>query len=341
LMTRLCCAHAANAGVDITPILRRCGLTQSDIDDESIRLSVVSQIKCINLISEALDDRILGFHVALGMDLRRAGFLYYVAASSPVLGDAVQGIARYSTMFNEGIRVDVDLRQTLLVHFSYPGFSRQSDRHQIEAWMTAIVRCCREITGRELQPINVRIIHPRIPQSAEIDNFFGRSVEFGADTDEVSFAGEAAKLPVVHADRYLNRLLTGYCEDVLARRKARSGTIQADVENALAALLPHGQTGIDAVARKLRVSPRTLRRRLAAEGITFGKILEGLRFALAKHYLAEQDLSISRIAWMLGYTELSAFSHAFRRWAGRAPRAARSQRRHRAPARAQKRRARG
>jgi AraC-like DNA-binding protein len=109
------------------------------------------------------------------------------------------------------------------------------------------------------------------------------------------------------------------------------GAIQADVENALAALLPHGQTGIESVAEKLRMSARTLRRKLAAEGVTFAKILEDLRFALAKHHLAEPDLSISRIAWMLGYTEVSAFSHAFRRWSGRPPRAVRSQRRKPAP----------
>ena len=336
-MTRLCCEHAKNAGVDLPPILRRAGLSIGDIEDESVRLSVASQIKCVDLLARALDDRILGFHVALGMDLRRTGFLYYVAASSAVLSEALQGIARYSTMFNEGIKLDTHFQQTFRVLFSYPGVSRRSDRHQMEAWMTAIVRCCREITGRELQPVGIKIIHGRIPPSAEIDSFFGRTVEFAADADEVSFAGEAAKAPVVDADRHLNRLLIGYCEDVLARRKARSGGLQADVENVLAALLPHGHTGIGAVAQRLRVTPRTLRRRLAAEGITFVKILEDLRFALAKHYLAEQDLSISRIAWMLGYAEVSAFSHAFRRWAGRAPRATRSHQRRMASANARKR----
>jgi AraC-like DNA-binding protein len=117
---------------------------------------------------------------------------------------------------------------------------------------------------------------------------------------------------------------------VLSHRKARSGVIQADVENAIAALLPRGQTRIESVAQKLGVSPRTLRRKLAAEGVTFAGILEDLRFELAKHHLAERDLSITRIACLLGYTEVSAFSHAFRRWTGRTPRADRSRRQRRA-----------
>ena len=187
----------------------------------------------------------------------------------------------------------------LRIGFEYAGISRQSDRHQIEAWITAITRCCREITGRDLQPLEVGIIHQRIPEFAELDSFFGRTVEFGADQDEVLLAGEAAKLPVAQADRHLNRLLVRYCEDVLARRKPRLGAIAGRRRNALAALLPHGQSGIESVAEKLRVSPRTLRRKLAAEGVTFGKILEDSRFALAKHHLAEPESSISRIAWML------------------------------------------
>jgi AraC-like DNA-binding protein len=190
------------------------------------------------------------------------------------------------------------------VGFSYAGVPRRSDRHQIEAWTTLIVRYCRELTGRGLQASEVRWMHHRIPESDELDSFVGCSAEFNASSDEISFAAEAAKLPVDNADPFLNKLLVGYCENVLARRKARPGIIQTDVENALAALLPHGHTNVENVARRLSVSSRTLRRKLAAEGVTFAGILEDLRIALARRYLSERDLSISRIAWLLGYTEV-------------------------------------
>ena len=326
LLTRLACAHARTAGVDLPPLLRRAGLTLRDIEDESVPLSVTAQINCLNLIAEALDDRLLGFHLAQTLDLRRTGFLYYLAASSDSLGQALQRIARYCGIFNEGIRLQTDIGETLRVRFEYAGVSRQSDRHQIEGWTAAIVRCCRQITGRELQPVAVRMMHQRIPERSEIDSFFGRTVTFGDDKDEVAFAVEAAKLPILNADPYLSRLLIGFCDQVLARRKAHAGVLRADVENAIAVLLPHGQARIENVARRLRITPRTLRRKLAAEGVTFAGLLEDLRIALARHYLAEQDLPISRIAWLLGYTEVSAFSHAFRRWTGRTPRADREQR---------------
>lgn len=331
LLTRLACERARKSGIDLQPLLRRVGLTIRDIDDESVPLSATAQINCLNLLADVLNDRLLGFHLAQGIELQRAGFIYYIAASSETLGTAVQGIARYSALVNESVRLEPHFGGALRIEFGFVGVSRQSDRHQMEGWITAIFRCCRQITGRELHPLAIRLQHRRIAESTEIESYFGRIIQFGADKDELSFPARATKLPVSNADRFLNRLLVKYCDDVLARRKTRSGALRADVENAVAALLPHGPTRFETVARKLGVSPRTLRRKLSAEGVTFAGILDDLRFALAKRYLAERDLSISRIAWLLGYTEVSAFSHAFRRWTGRTPRALRSRQRQTPP----------
>jgi AraC-like DNA-binding protein len=147
----------------------------------------------------------------------------------------------------------------------------------------------------------------------------------------VQFPSEAAKLQIVSADPHLNKLLSKYCDEVLAARKVPPVPLRVNVENLIATLLPHGQARRDVVAQKLGLSPRSLGRKLSAEGISFARILEELRIGLAKRYLSERDLSISRIAWLLGYTEVSAFSHAFRRWTGRAPRADRSWRRSPSP----------
>jgi AraC-like DNA-binding protein len=67
------------------------------------------------------------------------------------------------------------------------------------------------------------------------------------------------------------------------------------------------------------VPPRTLARRLAAEGTTFSELLADLRRRLAVEYLKDEDLSVSQVAWLVGYREIAAFSHAFKRWTGRTP----------------------
>ena len=82
---------------------------------------------------------------------------------------------------------------------------------------------------------------------------------------------------------------------------------------------------VDEIARRLGMSTRTLARRVASEGLTFAGVLSELRADLAKRYLQEEALPISQIAWLLGYQEVSAFTHACRRWTGQTPRGVRSQ----------------
>jgi AraC-like DNA-binding protein len=84
-------------------------------------------------------------------------------------------------------------------------------------------------------------------------------------------------------------------------------------------LLPHGKVRLDDVAQKLGMSSRTLLRRLTAEGLSFAEILNQLRSDLATRYLGESNLSISQIAWLVGYQGVSAFSHGCKRWTGMNP----------------------
>ncbi|MBO0736668.1 MAG: helix-turn-helix transcriptional regulator [Alphaproteobacteria bacterium] len=97
------------------------------------------------------------------------------------------------------------------------------------------------------------------------------------------------------------------------------------VINQLVDLLPSGEARAAAVAQRLGMSRRSFVRQLAKEGVTFGEILEQLRQRLAGRYLSDARMSLQQIAWLLGYSELGAFSSAFKRWTGRSPRQARKQ----------------
>ena len=99
-----------------------------------------------------------------------------------------------------------------------------------------------------------------------------------------------------------------------------NGTFRVTVENTIAPLLPHGQAHAHIVATKLGMSERTLSRRLAEEGVTFIEILRQLKASLANRYLEDERMSISKIAWLLGFEDASSFSHACRRWTGKSPR---------------------
>ena len=158
-----------------------------------------------------------------------------------------------------------------------------------------------------------------------MNRFMGCDVAFGADADEIAFPGTIKQLPVGAADPYLNKLLVKYCEELHSNRDPGRGTLRASLENAIAPLLPHGTARADEAARRLGLSRRTLARRLASEGLTFEGVLSELKADLAKRYLREEALAISQIAWLVGYREVSAFTHAFKRWTGKTPAEVRAQ----------------
>ncbi len=320
LASRLANARAQASGIAVRPLLANSGLTLRQLDDARSRIPVRNQIEFLNRVAAALGDDMLGFQLALDYDLRRAGLLYYVLASSDSLREVFERGARFAAVVNEGVIQEyIDGRQVGL-RMQYCGVRRQADRHQIEFWVTTLVRLCRDLAGRQLRPTLVRFTHIRGQGYARIVRYMGCRVEYGAPADEILFARAARQLRVTRSDPFLNRLLVDACEQALAVRRRTADSFAARVENVLAPLLPHGEARATRVAAQLGLSPRTFARRLADEGLTWSRLLSRLRLDLARRYLVQEGESISRVAWLLGYREVGAFSHAFRRWTGKAPR---------------------
>jgi AraC-like DNA-binding protein len=232
--------------------------------------------------------------------------------------------ARYSSVVNEGLFVKYLGGRTLRFLFDYVGVARHLDRHQMEFCMAVAVRLARELTGLHLLATRVTLVHHRNDDCTELAAFFGCAVEAGAGADEIALAASSADVPLASADPFLNRLLIANCEEALARRSARQRTFRSTVENAIVPLLPHGRARAGEIAEQLGLSERTFARRLGLEGLTFSEVLEALRADLARQYLTNNGLSVSQVAWLLGYQEVSAFTHAFKRWTGRTPREARA-----------------
>jgi AraC-like DNA-binding protein len=318
-LSRLAIARLKSIGAPVAPLLRRVGLTPEQIADPEVRLSVRSQIALLDEAAIALKDDCLGFTLARDFDLREIGLLYYVMASSQTLGEALKRVARYSKVTNEALVFGYQEGNRLVLSLTYSGVPRHSDRHQIEFCMFAVLRICRALTGLNLVPQQFSISHYRSEGISDMTRFVGTKVGFGADTDEFALNADARELPLTHSDPYLNKLLLKDCEAALAERKGDVSELRTRVENAISSLLPHGRVLAGDVARNLGMSERTLTRKLSNEGLNFAKILQQLRRDLAVRYLRDRKLHVSKIAWLLGFNEVSAFTHAFKRWIGKTP----------------------
>jgi len=323
-IARLACARLREAGKNVAGVLSRAGLAVEVANDPTNRLEVQAQIKVLELAAQELQDDLFGFHLARSFDLREIGLVYYVMASSEQLVDALRNCERYSKINNEAVRLHLTLGRTAAIALDYVNIDRLSDRHHLEFWLVTLVRICRQVTDSRLAPHHLKVRHFRTDPPAELKSFFGTSIEFGADADEISFSVGIASLPIVQRDVYLNKLLRRYAEEALACRPERRTSLRSKVEEKTSKLLPHGNAGTSHVARQLGMSSRTLSRKLRDAGLTFGEILDELRAALAKRYLNDLELPISEVAWLLGYREVSSFTHAFKRWTGMTPRRFRS-----------------
>lgn len=323
LISRLAYARAGQ-GATARQLLKRAGLDLTAIKDPAAKLSVEGQIRFIQSVADAVGDPELGVHLAEDFDLRRLEFLYYVSTSSDTLGAALLRLERYCALVNEGVVVRARRDKSIRIRFDYAGVSRHTDRHQIEFWIAATIRLLRHLVGRPFKLLAVRLAHQRNEGRSDLEKLAGIKIRTLAGRDEIEFPAACWGLPIATTDRYLHDLLVRYCEDALARREAKGSPLRVRAENALAALLPHGQAQTDAIAAKLGMSPRTLARRLKAEHLSLSRIMRELRLDLSRRYLADPSLSISQIAWLLGYKEIGAFTHAFRRWTGTTPSVARS-----------------
>ena len=221
-------ARIRASGIDLAPLLSKAGLTVEQIENPGARLKVQNQIRFLELAADFLQDDLLGFHLARDFDLREIGLLYYVLASSETLSDAIHKAERYSRISNEGISLRFSGKRETAIALSYVGVERRADRHQIEFWLTSIVRLCRQLTNRRLIPSRVRVVHRRSMTPDELKSFLGCAIEFGCDVDDVGFSESAKLLPIVSADRYLNKFLTAHCEEVLEHRGQNPGGLRSN-----------------------------------------------------------------------------------------------------------------
>jgi AraC-like DNA-binding protein len=318
-LARLAATEARAAGIDLEPLLRASGLSAAQIQDGDERLGAEQQIAFIESAAQALERDRLGFELGRDFDLRKIGLLYYVAACSRSLGEAVQRIERFSAVGNEAVVFRASKASDLVIRLDYSGVARHSDRHQVEFFLVALVRLCRSLTGLNVTPTQVTISHSRSEGVRGYNAFFGCGTEFQAEHDSLVFEDQCRALPVVSADPHLSEILVRYCEDTLSSRRKAMSSFRVMVENAIAPLLPHGKPTASRIAHQINVSQRTLARRLTEEQTSFAAVLDDMRCELALRYLEEPKLSISQIAWLLGFQEVAAFTHAFRRWTGKAP----------------------
>jgi AraC-like DNA-binding protein len=241
--------------------------------------------------------------------------------SSANLQEALQRLVRYRRLLST-VTLEATLETTaasgccLTVHFPDPAMA--PGRANADAFARALIGLMRAATTPDFWPLSVRLPHDDGGQRERYVEALGPGVLFGQpDVGICITAGDAtAPLPG-------NNPELANANDLVAERYLASlnpERVATNVRELLVDMLPSGTVRQEDVARRLNRSLSTLQRQLSGEGISFQQLRDETRRSLAEDYLRTGELSLSQIAYLLGFSDQSNFSRAFRRWTGQSPR---------------------
>jgi AraC-like DNA-binding protein len=313
--------HAAAArGVEPE---RLCELTGFDVasakdPDERIPLAVETQLW--DEAARLTGDDAFGLHVAAGIRPGVFDVLDYACRTAPTLRVSFERLIRYNRLEHDIAVFSYVERGSVgrLEHrFRIPGI--EPSRQAAEFTMASIVVIGGQILGEALRPRAVEFRHTAPRETVEHLRAFGVEPRFGCEANALELDREVLERPVPNADPALSRIIVRQAEALLAARPEVVETTADRVRRLLVASLGEGDVTLAGMADKLRMSERTLQRRLAEEGLTFEDLVEQQRKELALQYLADVKLAVSEVAYLLGYSEPSAFHRAFKRWTGMTP----------------------
>lgn len=317
-IVRLLVAGAASRGLDERELRRRFAIPDETLTDVDARVGAELLVRLWTELPRMLGDDDFGLHLgerAARTSLPFAARMYEACAT---VGEGVAKLAAFHRVVNdlhptsfergpEAAHIRVRSRGTALL----------SPRHATEfvfAWMLFTTR---RTTGVEFSPLRVRFEHGRPRDTREHQRIFGCPVDFDADCAEFTVANPVLDLRQKTADPELAEILDSHARTLVGRLPDRS-SFAARVRDAIVPRLPEGAS-IEAVARSMRLSERSVQRYLQQDGTTYAEVLNGVRRQRAEAALRDTTASIAAVAHSLGYSDQSAFHRAFTRWTATTP----------------------
>lgn len=272
-------------------------------------------------------DDLFGHNCGLTQDARSCGMIYYAAQTARTLAEAVAQAQRYSRLFNSLLEFDADsLRSDGVLKWSYRISPSLPRRQYVELAAATKYRAMNYFIQQNVNLKQVRFQHLRRQNGQVLEKLYGCEVVFGARDNALVIETSDLDIPLKTSDRQLARVLQQYGDQALSFSRQDVPPLVLEVERIIADHLAEGQATLENVAQALGMSARTLSRKLSQENTTFFRILEDLRKSQAVLYLGDSDMVLAEIAFLLGYSGLSSFNDAFKRWTGMSPGQFRTQR---------------
>ena len=313
---RLNGAHAGDA-------LRRAGLEPEDLTDPDRRVPLIRYLELLEICADVLSDRQFGLKFGAQYEPRHAGVVGNVALASRTIGEAFETMGRYLPTMVDATVHRVEVSDGIALVYSYYVDPLMMAYRQKVDWAIAFACNLMRVGLGDPRWIPQEVLLPQLADEtlgerrvrAEI---MGDNIRAGHPWAGIRFDAGLLKRPMATADAMIGSMMRHYGDLRLAALPEQSGAIE-QLRREIARALVKGEGGIEHLANATGTSVRTLQRRLRDAGVNYNDLHADVRKTLALNLLENETLALAEIAFSLGYSEVSAFNHAFRRWVGQSP----------------------
>lgn len=315
---------AAARGVQPAALERAAGLPAGALSPLPESLAADDYVRLLDVGAELASDPHFGLHVGERFKLGTYNVYGLILLSCRDFGQAFEQTMRYEQLAHDLGRSSLRVNDGM-AHYTWHCHYGPGRRHLIDSVFAGIRVFGNWLAGMPLPPAELALTHDGGDPAdhAEYLRLFGALPRFNAPANTASFDAQLLAWPVPNADTGLYPVLQQHAEQLLQSRAGAGADARAEisqqVHEAIVRNLAQGQVRLASIADELKLSPRTLQRKLSDAGATFQQVLDQARFALARDYLRQPELSLVDIAFLLGYQEQSAFNHAFKEWSGMNP----------------------
>lgn len=298
-------------------LLRSCGINPRAETEQDSYISFAALCDALERTADETGCETFGIRLSVAQGIACLGPLGLAMQNSATFREALDEWRQFQTVHMRGAHSE--LRQCgATVYCSYhvdePG--TLGTRQKVAQGLALACNVFRALLGPAWNPIEVRFVQPAPKAVADFRRVFRAPVLFGQEADFLAFHASALDHPIERSNPDLRRLLDRHLLDLKA---GVNEGLEEQVRKIIRSGLSRQDCSIEDVAGILAVAPRTLQRQLKQRGSSFSRLLQEVRISTARRHLAESQLSLTQLAAILGYSELSAFSRAFHRWHGQSP----------------------
>ena len=307
-------------GVEPEELYRAVNFDPALLNDPDNRIPFSQFVAFYEQGARLTGDDAFGLHIGERAEPELFDVLGYVVVHSPTFGEAINRLIRYHSIWSDGAFYDFDVSGSQArLTYEYADGLIDARRHDCEMTLSILVSFARRGTGVDWTPHEVSFRHSKPNSIVEHQRIFRSQIYFDKPVNELIFDSSLLALPMMKADPGLCVILDRHAQELLSRRP-RADDLTNQVRQLLSEALNVGDDPrIEIISQKLGVSVRTLQRKLKEEGRSHQDLLDEMRSELSRRYLQEPKLAICEVAYLLGFSEPSAFHRAFRRWTGITP----------------------